>query len=310
MDKVIDVFITNIDKFWTVIMIILGAYISYFSTSSIERHKVKLKLQKEKLEEILIPYCTTLENTKKIVGQLIDINTKNNETLEYYKDLLEEPLKYLSISSKIFLPKECAKYLDQYGKSIETLFETYNNDFKKCHDEYKKYLESELEKCEHVVEWDSIICNFSNKGKVNIKSALVNKSKISLLDKTNKLSEIIISNNIVISEYDWSEQVFSFPICNYDIAEENETSIHICYKDSNGYTCFIEDYCKADTEKKLEVDEVYNLLNFFNRNQTTYDKKLNEIIECTKTKSKLLNICNLIEIMRKSVTKDIIKLIN
>lgn len=60
--------IENLSQVWTLISVIIGGAVTYITTSALESKKIKQQLQKENLENVLIPYCTCLENTIEILN--------------------------------------------------------------------------------------------------------------------------------------------------------------------------------------------------------------------------------------------------
>lgn len=70
MDKLIEFLSKNSKEILTLVSVLLGGIITYISTSSVEKRKNKIQAQKEKLEQILIPYCTGLESTIKEINKV------------------------------------------------------------------------------------------------------------------------------------------------------------------------------------------------------------------------------------------------
>ena len=63
MDKFFELLSDNSSPIWTLLSVIVGGIVTYISTTISETRKNKRQEQKEKVEEVLIPYCTSLEET-------------------------------------------------------------------------------------------------------------------------------------------------------------------------------------------------------------------------------------------------------
>ena len=59
---------TNSAQIWTLLSVVIGGIITYFSTSNLEKRKNKQQSQKENLEQVLIPFCTCLEQTTEAIN--------------------------------------------------------------------------------------------------------------------------------------------------------------------------------------------------------------------------------------------------
>ena len=70
MEELKKFIIDNSAQIWTLISVVVGGIVTYISTSASEHRKNKRQAQKENLEQVLIPYCTCLEQTIARINQI------------------------------------------------------------------------------------------------------------------------------------------------------------------------------------------------------------------------------------------------
>ena len=62
MNPIVTFLQNNLDKLWTIVATLIGAFISYKATTAAEKRKEKRTAQKEKLKDVLIPLCGAIED--------------------------------------------------------------------------------------------------------------------------------------------------------------------------------------------------------------------------------------------------------
>ena len=116
----IDFIKNNPDKIWTFLTTmgatIIGAVTSYIATTRSEKRKEKRELQREKLKDVLIPYCAALEVAIESLNKL-----DSNTDLDDLQQLIEEPIQYLKAGKRIYLSRSQRDNLQQYI-SIASVF--------------------------------------------------------------------------------------------------------------------------------------------------------------------------------------------
>ena len=110
----------NSDKIWTLFSVIIGGTVTYISTSSAEKKKNKRQAQKEKLEQVLLPYCTCLELTIHEIDKVYGGNKYlySGKVLEQWLSNLKKPLEYLAAYKRVYLSKSSREILVQYEKML------------------------------------------------------------------------------------------------------------------------------------------------------------------------------------------------
>lgn len=100
------------------LLVLLGGIITYISTSTAEKKKNKRQIKKEKLEKILIPYCTCLESTIKNRSK-VDFKNENlykEVNLQQWYENLKKTVEYLDVAKRVYLSKSSRKLLKNIAK--------------------------------------------------------------------------------------------------------------------------------------------------------------------------------------------------
>ena len=71
MEELKEFIIDTSTQIWTLVSVVVGGIVTYISTSASEHRKSKKQAQKENLEQVLIPYCTCLEQTIARINQIL-----------------------------------------------------------------------------------------------------------------------------------------------------------------------------------------------------------------------------------------------
>lgn len=99
-------------QLWTLISVVVGGLVTYFTTSAVETRKLKQSSMIEKLNKIYIPFCKSVE-------EAIDYNqlALNNQFLfKKYLDGMGSLLSFSSAEKRVFLPKKIRRLLEDYEK--------------------------------------------------------------------------------------------------------------------------------------------------------------------------------------------------
>lgn len=118
--------IDNSAQIWTLVSVIVGGIVTYFSTSASEKRKNKRQAQKENLEQVLIPYCTCLEQTIAQINKIYQEPTElyAEQSFEKWINTLNEPLMYLEAAKRVFLSQPMRQKLKNYKTTIDTFSTT------------------------------------------------------------------------------------------------------------------------------------------------------------------------------------------
>lgn len=177
-------FIENSSQIWTLVSVIVGGLITYVSTTTVENRKIKRQAQKENLTQVLVPYCTCLENT------INELNTIYQGRTELYVDdnfvkwlnTLNKPLEYLNAAKRVYLSQVARKKLQQYKHRIESFDGLLEKECTHCLIEYKQYISDKLENFPNLPPSMLITFSMDKVTYTKTKIAILNKGKLSLLN--------------------------------------------------------------------------------------------------------------------------------
>lgn len=138
--------IEGVDKLWTLISVAFGGLVTYISTSAAERRKNKHLELIEKMTQILIPYCTCLEETIAAVKAVYisDDFYRNANSYDKWICELKEPLKNLNAAKRVFLSKKSRVVLQQYKDCLDNFEIVMKNESCNCLLKYKNYIKKSL----------------------------------------------------------------------------------------------------------------------------------------------------------------------
>ena len=77
-------FIDNTTQIWTIISVLVGGLATYITTTAGEKKKSVLEFQRRKLETVLVPYCTCLEETLEKI-QLSDNEKDITDSSDFFE---------------------------------------------------------------------------------------------------------------------------------------------------------------------------------------------------------------------------------
>ena len=294
MEKFINFFKENFAQFWTLASVIVGGIITYISTAAAERRKDKRQAQKDKLGQVLIPYCTCLEQTVAKANQMQqmglypwDEKTITDQEFEECLSALNTPSTYLEAAKRVFLSQAARQKLKSYQTMIKDFADTLKDECEKIRVEYKKYVSSKLKQFPFASSFENISLEFEENADIKIKKAIIKKEGISLIDDFS---------SIVFLEKDVFERPYSLVVNLDDEIKENWRKIDLELMD-------ISDI--ADSDEKL----AYDLLDYLYKNTSDEQEVLSSIIGKTKSSDIFNGIIEKLNQMIKELNKEIDKII-
>ncbi len=193
MEELKKFIIDNSAQIWTLISVVVGGIVTYISTSASEHRKNKRQAQKENLEQVLIPYCTCLEQTIARINQIYqepaELFAEHN--FEKWISLLGEPLVYLEAAKRIFLTQSMREKLKNYKVTIDIFSTTIEQECTNCLIKYKGYISSKLEQFPNVSTPMLITFSMDKGTNTKVKLAIINKSNLSLINNFSGVDFVI-----------------------------------------------------------------------------------------------------------------------
>lgn len=245
-------------------------------------------MQKEKLEKILIPYCTCLESTIKTLSEVEGKKASHEEVdLQQWGEDLEKPVEYLDAAKRVYLSNNSRELLKKYSEIINLFKVNLDKEYTKCLMEYNNYLENIINRFPNVGYFMDVEITMDQLTENKIKLAILNKSEISLL---NNVARIRFIYN------DDPEDYVEKPIAlNNEMREIwgaiNYGSMDFSDIDDDGkITCILLDFISENTKNEKEKE------------------KLKEIIDNTSGFEEFKNIYKTLDEMRNKLIKEIDKI--
>lgn len=288
MEELKKFIVDNSTQIWTLISVIIGGVVTYISTSATERRKNRRQAQKENLEQVLIPYCTCLEQT------LVGINEIYQEpptlfsevNFEKWINTLNEPLKYLEAAKRVYLSKLMRKKLQGYKTSISNFSSVLEQECTNCLIHYKHYVSSKLEHFPNVPQPMLITFSMNKDTDTKTKIAIINKSNLSLINNFSMIDFVrnddpenyrhtSVSLNKEIRET-WG--AISYGVMDISDVDDPEAQL----------SCILLDYIEEKITDEKDV--------------------LNKLIDETQSANLLLAIIDLLNDMLKELVKTIDKI--
>ena len=268
----------NSEQIMTLISVVLGGLVTYFSTSAIEKRNNKMEAQKERMGQILVPYCTCIEET---IRHISDVYIDND--LEVLLTFLKKPLEYLNAEKRIYLDRLSKEKLKVYKTNVEDFEKLLEVESDECLTQYRIYIGDLLQKSPTYGGCMNITFALKKDVKQKIKKALITLNDISLID------EIMLINLI------YNDEPENFQSRSISIDEE--------VKDSLG---MIE--CNVLSIDEIENDDVVvgcELLEYLEDNSLKEKEKLKESIDKTRSAILLRGINEDLQYMRTILIDEI-----
>ncbi|WP_024621587.1 hypothetical protein [Metaclostridioides mangenotii] len=182
MEQLFELLDKKFEPVWTIIAVIIGGVISYVSTSRAEKVKNKIQLQREKLEQILIPYCTCLEDVMAEINKVYTMEKNlDKDILQQWFINLKKPFEYLKASKRVYLSLESKKLLEEYKDLINCFEEELQKEYSLFLREYEEFLKERLVEFVNIPKPDKTNIYMDKTAENKVKLAIINKTKITLL---------------------------------------------------------------------------------------------------------------------------------
>ena len=259
----INLFFSNYStQIWTIISVIIGGLITYYSTLHLEYKKIKIKQKSDNTTNVVIPCVLCLRDT---IIKLDSLRKKLNysDDIDLHKELqfLKEPLNFLNDERNYFIPNHLRYDLKLYKKKLKLFSDTLN---KECNDyitRYSNYISTKLNG--YLFDDSKCIANpcFSSSVDNKVKLMLVKSRFLSL---KNTLEQVIF----LVEEADINLILFQEHI-NLDKSTRDEIE-NIRYAFKNGID-ILEDR-KRFRDEKIAVDPYYTDICY--EEDEYYDTKL------------------------------------
>lgn len=179
MDKILTFISNNATQVWTLISVILGGMVTYVSTSMSEKRKNKNLMQREKMEQVLIPYCICIEQAIENIRNFYD-----EQSIAAYQQWINDSdklIEYLSPSKRVFLSKTSRNLLQNYNNQVDIFKDTLENECKSCLWEYKDHITNILQDFSNIRSSIYIVLSMKDTSENKTKLAILTKKDISLI---------------------------------------------------------------------------------------------------------------------------------
>lgn len=288
MEDIKKFIVDNSSQIWTLISVIIGGLVTYISTSATEKRKNKRQSQKENMEQVLVPYCTSLEKTifrlEEIYKSPSKISKKDN-FLNWITDL-KKPLEYLEAAKRVYLSKSTRAKLQKYKDVITNFDNTIEQECSSCLIKYKHYIASKLQSFPNLPAAMEILFSMSEVTESKTKVAILTKQDISLIDDFTCIDFIQ----------------------NDDPENYRNTSITINDNIKNSWGAINYGVMDISDLDNPEDELACILLDFIYENITNEKSTLNAIIDETCSADMLRGIAELLNEMQKDILRTIDKI--
>lgn len=280
--------IDNSTQIWTLVSVVVGGIVTYISTSASERRKNKRQAQKENLEQVLIPYCTCLEQTIAQINKIYQEPTAlyAEQNFEEWINTLNEPLVYLEAAKRVFLSQAMRQKLQNYKTTIDTFLIAIEQESTNCLIKYKGYLSSKLQKFPNVPTPMLITFSMDKGTNTKVKIAIINKSNLSLI---NNFSAIDFVRNDDPENYQY-------------------TSVRLNEEIRNTWGAISYGIMDISDIDDPEVELACILLDYIEENISDEQEELNRIIDETQGADILRSIIDELNDMLNELVKSIDKI--
>lgn len=282
--------IDNSAQIWTLVSVVVGGIVTYISTSASEHRKNKRQAQRENLEQILIPYCTCLEQT---MARIDEIYQKPYELFAEHNfkkwiNSLHEPLIYLDAAKRVFLSQSMREKLKNYKVSVDIFSAVLEQECDNCLSEYKKNISFDLERFPNVPTPMLVMPFMDEATNTKVKIAIINKDDLSLI------------NNIADVHF----------VTNDDPENFQYTSVALNEEIRNTWTKIYCGVMNFSDIKEPDVELACILLDYIEENISYDQELLSSIISETQSANILSGIIDKLSKMQNELVKAIDKITN
>lgn len=290
MEEIKTFIIDNSKQIWTLLSVVIGGVVTYISTSASERRKIKRQNQKENLEQILIPYCTCLEQTITRINQayIEPIKLSTDKIFENWLSALSEPLVYLEAAKRVFLSKSMREKLNNYKYKFEKFFADIERECEICLVKYKNYISKKLMAFPDVLQPMFISFSMDKNTSTKVKIAIINHKNLSLINDFSKIDFVI----------------------NDDPDEYVHTAVNLSDEIRDTWStirCGEIDISEIDTP---EIKIACSLLEYIEENIFNEQVVISKIIAETQGANELIELTDNLNKMHKELIKTIDKITN
>lgn len=141
MNCIITFLLDNLDKLWTLVATLIGAFISYKATTASEKRKEKRAAQREKLKDVLIPLCSSVEDAMDSIDQYKTIKFKD------FDIKLQAPSDYLKAEKQVYLSEKQRTGLKDYDTAVRSFYKTWQEEQKTVFIKYSHWLGRQMRDC-------------------------------------------------------------------------------------------------------------------------------------------------------------------
>ena len=141
MNHIITFLHDNLDKLWTLVATMIGAFISYKATTASEKRKEKRAAQREKLKDVLIPLCSSVEDAMDAIDQYKTIKIKDFEIK------LQAPSDYLKAEKRVYLSEKQRTGLKDYDSAVRSFYKIWQEEQNAVFIKYKHWLGRQMSAC-------------------------------------------------------------------------------------------------------------------------------------------------------------------
>lgn len=290
MEEIKRFFIDNSTQIWTLFSVVVGGVVTYISTAASEKRKNKRQAQKEKLEQILVPYCTCLEKTASFINTIYQTaisRCAQNTSIELI-NTLKNPLEYLEAANRVYLSKSMREKLQKYKISIDTFEGKLQQECTSCLIEYKHYISQKLEPFPNLPASMEITFSMDKSTEEKVEIAILTKREISLI------------NNFTCVDF----------VKNDDTENYRHTAITLNDEIRNTWGAINYGVMDGSDIENTEIELACILLDYMDENITDEKTTLNAIIDKTVSAKTLSQISELLSEMTAELVTVIDKITN
>lgn len=184
MDELKKFFTDNSAQIWTLISVVFGGFVTYISTFAGEKRKNKCLAQSEKMTQILIPYCTCLEETIATANAIYSSDDFYKDGNSYDKWIceLKKPLEYLNVAKRVFLSEKSRTSLQQYKACLDDFEIVMEKECCSCLIKYKNYIEKAIINFPNIFGSMFVLFSMGDTSTLKLKLAILKKAPLSLVN--------------------------------------------------------------------------------------------------------------------------------